>query len=110
MQRQVQQPQGAPPTGTAGMEKQFQHQHLNMRGFDHVETFLGGEDQWQNWVWKVKTTVPGMNGELADILDAAVADGVRNLEEILQKDASVDAKKKKTERQVVQRVGEVDEL
>ena len=29
----------------------------------------------------------GMNGELAELLDAAEADGVRNLEEILKEDA-----------------------
>ena len=30
--QQARQPQGAPPTATAGMEKQFQHQQLNTRG------------------------------------------------------------------------------
>ena len=32
MHQQARQPQGAPPTATAGMEKQFQHQQLNTRG------------------------------------------------------------------------------
>ena len=44
-QHQAQQPQGAPPTATAGMEKQFQDPQLNMRGFDDIETLSGGEDQ-----------------------------------------------------------------
>ena len=44
-----------------------------------------------DWSWKIKTAVPGMNGELADIFDAAKTDGVRNLEEIFKED--VDANK-----------------
>ena len=36
-----------------------------------------------------------MNGELAELLDAAEAGGVRNLEEILRMDAFVDAHKEK---------------
>ena len=65
-----------------------------MKGFDYIETLSGGADQWQNSSWKIKTAVSGMNGELAEILDAAEADGVRNLEEILKEDAYVDANKK----------------
>ena len=82
-----------------------------MRGFDNIETLSGGEDQWQNWSWKIKTAVSGMNGELAQILDAAEADGVRNLEEILEENAFVMQTKKcvKASR-VVQRVGEVHKL
>ena len=78
------------PTATAGVEKQFQHQHSNMRGFDHIETLSGAEDQWQNWSWKSKTAVSGMNLVLADVLDAAEADGVGTLEEISKEDAFVD--------------------
>ena len=47
----------------------------------------------KNWSWEIKTAVSGMNGELAEILDAAEADGVRNLEENLKEDAFVDANK-----------------
>ena len=54
-----------------------------------------------------------MSGELAEMLDAAEADGVRNLEEILTEDALVDASTEKMgpgEHKVAQRVGEVHEL
>ena len=64
-----------------------------MRGFDNAETFSEGEDQWQNWACKIKTAVSGMNGEFAELSDAAEADGVGNLEGILKEDASVDASK-----------------
>ena len=62
-QQQAQKPQGAPPTATAGMEKQFQHQQLNMRGFDNIEALSGGEDRWQNWLWNIKTAVSWRSGE-----------------------------------------------
>ena len=38
MHQQAWPPQGAPPTATAGMEKQFQHQQLKTRGFDNIDT------------------------------------------------------------------------
>ena len=41
-QQQAQQPQVA--LQTAGIERQSQQQHLNMRGFDDIETISGGED------------------------------------------------------------------
>ena len=62
-QQQAQKPQGAPPTATAGMEKQFQHQQLNMRGFDNIAALSGGEDRWQNWLWNIKTAVSWRSGE-----------------------------------------------
>ena len=62
-QQQAQKPQGAPPTATAGMEKQFQHQQLNLRGFDKIEALSGGEDRWQNWLWNIKTAVSWRSGE-----------------------------------------------
>ena len=54
--------QGAPPSG--GNERQSQQ--LILKGFDNIETFSGGEEQWQNWSWKIKTAISGMNGELAN--------------------------------------------
>ena len=51
------------------------------------KTLSGGEDQWPNWSWEIKTAVPGMNGEVTEVVDAAEADGVRNFEEILKEDA-----------------------
>ena len=87
MQQQTQQPQGAPQT--AGIERQSQQQQLNMRGFDHIETLSGGEDQWQNW-WKIKTAVSGMNGDLTEMLNAAETGGARNAEEIIKDDKFVD--------------------
>ena len=44
-----------------------QSQHLIMKGFDKIEVFSGGEEQWQNWSWKIKTAVSGMNEEFAAI-------------------------------------------
>ena len=41
-QQQAQQPQVAPEI--TGIERQSQQQHLNMRGFDNIETISGGED------------------------------------------------------------------
>ena len=82
-----------PSTATAGMEKHFRHQQLNIRVFDNIEPLSGGEDyQWQHWSRKIKTAVSRMSGEVAEILDAAEADGVRNLEEISKEDAFVGAR------------------
>ena len=86
-QQLMQQQQGAPQN--AGNERQSQQ--LILKGFDAVETFSGGEEQWQNWSWKVKTAVSGMRGELAEMLDAADTTGIGNTEEILGEDQFVDA-------------------
>ena len=77
-QQQTQQPQGA--RQTAGIERQSQQQQLNMRGFDKIETLLGGEDLWKNWSWKIKTAVSRPRRVESE-----------NAEEILKDDASVDA-------------------
>ena len=77
---------------TAGSERQSQQQQLNMRGSDNIETVSGGQDQRQNWSWKIKTAVSGMNEDLAELLNAAEAGGVRNAEEILKDDEFVDAR------------------
>ena len=55
VQQQMQQQQGQQAHQTqqgalqnAGNERQSQQ--LNLRGFDNIETFSGGEEQWQgNW-------------------------------------------------------------
>ena len=52
------------------------------------ETVLASAvDQSPNCSWEIKTAVSGMNGEVAEVVDAAEANGVRNLEEILKEDA-----------------------
>ena len=87
VQQQMQQQQGAPQN--AGNERQSQQLILN--GFNAVDTFSGGEEQWHTWSWKVKTAVSGMCGELAEMLDAAETTGIGNTEEILGEDLFVDA-------------------
>ena len=62
--REAQTQQGAPPSG--GNERQSQQ--LIMKGFDKIEVFSGGEEQWQNWSWKIKTAVSGMIEEFAEML------------------------------------------
>ena len=44
---------------------------LDARGFDNMETFVGGEDDWKTWSWKVKTAVSGLHGVLADVMTAS---------------------------------------
>ena len=82
-----QQQQGAPQN--AGNERQSQQ--LILKGFDAVKTFSGGEEQWQNWSWKVTTAVSGMCGERAEMLAAAETTAIGNTEEILGEDQFVDA-------------------
>ena len=61
---------------------------------------------------KIKAAVSGMDGELAELLDAAEADGVRNLEEILRKTRLLMHARKmcQGEQQAVQCGGDVHEL
>ena len=84
---QAQHQQGAPPS--VGNERQSQQLILN--GFDDVETFSGGEEQWQNWSWKVRTAASGMSGELVEMLITAETNGVESAEEVLKEDRFVDA-------------------
>ena len=89
--REAQTQQGAPRSG--GNERQSQQ--LIMKGFDKIEVFSGGEEQWQNWSWKIKTAVSGMNEELAEILITAEADGIESIEEVLRKAKFVDANRER---------------
>ena len=54
-----------------------------MKGFDKIEVFSGGEEQWQNWSWKIKTAVSGMNEEFAEMLTTAETEGIESIEEVL---------------------------
>ena len=46
-----------------------QSQQLILKGFDDIETFSGGEEQWQNW--------SGMSGELMEMLITAGSRALR---------------------------------
>ena len=84
--------QGAPPSG--GNERQSQQ--LLMKGFDKIEVFSGGEEQWQNWSWKIKTTaVSGMNEEFAEMLTTAETEGIESIEEVLKEAKFVDANRER---------------
>ena len=61
--------------------KERQSQQLIMKGFDKIGVFSGSEEQFQNWSWKIKTDVSGMNEEFAEILTTAGADGIESIEE-----------------------------
>ena len=58
------------------VETKGQSQQLIMKGFDKIEVFSGGEEQWQNWPWKIKTAVSGMNEEFAEMLTTAETEGI----------------------------------
>ena len=83
--------QGAPPSG--GNERQSQQ--LIMKGFDKIEVFSGGEEQWQNWSWKIKTAVSGMNEEFAEMLTTAETEGIESIEEVLRETKFVDANRER---------------
>ena len=83
--------QGAPPSG--GNERQSQQ--LIMKGFDKIEVFSGGEEQWQNWSWKIKTAVSGMNEEFAEMLTTAETEGIESIEEVLKEAKFVDANRER---------------
>ena len=89
--REAQTQQGAPPSG--GNERQSQQ--LIMKGFDKIEVFPGGEEQWQNWSWKIKTAVSGMNEEFAEMLTTAEAKGIESIEEVLREAKFVDANRER---------------
>ena len=80
-----------PPSG--GNERQSQQ--LITKGFDKIEVFPGGEEQWQNWSWKIKTAVSGMNEEFAEMLTTAEAKGIESIEEVLREAKFVDANRER---------------
>ena len=83
--------QGAPPSG--GNERPSQQ--LTMKGLDKMEVFSGGEEQWPNWSWKIKTAVSGMNAEIAEMLPTAEAEGIESIEEVLREAKFVDANRER---------------
>ena len=83
----------AAATPSVGNERQSQQ--LILKGFDDIETFSGGEEQWQNKSRKVKTAVSGMSGELVEMLITAEANGVESTEEMLRENRFVDANRER---------------
>ena len=45
-------------------------QQLNARGFENMAVFTEGEENWQTWLWKVRTAVSGMYGDSAEVMKA----------------------------------------
>ena len=41
---------------------------LNVKRFENLETFTGGEESWQVWSWKAKIAVSAMHEGLADLM------------------------------------------
>ena len=72
-----------------------QSQQLILKGFDDIETFSGGEEQWQNWSWKVRTAVSGMSGELVEMLITAETSGTESKDEVLKEDRFADANRER---------------
>ena len=62
-----------------------------MKGFDKIEVFSSGEEQWQNWSWKIRTAVSGMNEDFAEMLTTAEADGIESFGEVFREATFVDA-------------------
>ena len=56
---------------------------LNVKGFEGIETFTGGEEGWVNWSWKAKVAISAMHEELVDVMKAAEAREGKNVKEIL---------------------------
>ena len=93
MQHQEQQAHEAQTQQGASLNggNERQSQQLILKGFDNIEVFSGGEGQWQNWSWKIKTAVSGMKEEFAEMLPTAEADGIESTEEALREAKFVDA-------------------
>ena len=72
-----------------------QSQQLIRKGFDTIEVFSGGEKLWQNWSWKIKTAVSGMNEEFAEMLTTAETEGTESIEEVLKEAIFVDANRER---------------
>ena len=83
----------AAATPSVGNERQSQQ--LILKGFNDIETFSGGEEQWQNWSRKFKTAVSGMSGELVEMLITAEANGVESTEEMLRENRFVDGNRER---------------
>ena len=83
--------QGASPSGG----NEWLSQQSIMKGFDKIEVFSGGDEQWQNWSWKIKTAVSGMNEVFAEMLTTAEADGIESIEEVLREAKFVDANRER---------------
>ena len=65
-----QQPQ--PPSGTPAQSAQNsarEKKQLNVRGFENIVIFTGGDDKWQTWSLKVSTAVPGTHNAEAEFME-----------------------------------------
>ena len=77
----------APPTQQSASERP----QLNARCFDHVETFVDGEGNWQTWSRKIETALWGVHGVLADVMTASETGEDRTTATVLNDATIVDA-------------------
>ena len=70
-------------TAPAGERSPFPKTQLNVKGFDNLETFPGGEEFWQTWSWKARIAVSAMHGDLADLMKEAEMREGKDAKEIL---------------------------
>jgi hypothetical protein len=55
----------APAAGGATMHTGGMRSQLSFKGFDGIEVFKGGEEQWTSWSWKLKVAIGAMHPNLA---------------------------------------------
>ena len=84
--QQQRQPPGR-PARTAQNSASWKQQQ-NASGFEKIEVFTGGKEQWQNWSRKVITAVTGMCGDLKEMMKSAEAREGQRVHHILNEKLS----------------------
>ena len=72
-----------------GGEDRFIKNQLNLKGFEGVGTFSGGEEGWTNWSWKMRVAIGAMHRELSEVLLLAESHEGQTAEELVNKDVDM---------------------
>ena len=93
VQQQQQDGTGGGGRGGVAADQRAGKARLNVRGWENLEIFKGGEESWSPWSWKVEVATGAMDGGIKKLMDLAEGKAGRTAEEILEE---VDALEKNT--------------
>ena len=57
---------------------------MDMKGFEGLEKFHGGEEQWTGWAWKIKVATRAMDPELMELMVLAETNPGRTVGELVE--------------------------
>ena len=65
---------------------------LDVKGFDGIEVFPGGEEAWSPWSWKLKVATKAMSPDLVELMKLAEAEKGKSAKQLLDEHDDIEDK------------------